>query len=820
MLGNFTAVKVALSSTSYSFDMEYTYSISHEFEGKIKAGMRILVPFGRSNKKTVGLVTRVYTKETVDPKLKPVLNIIDNEPCISEEMLKLIFWLKEHTFCTFFEALSLMIPKGLGINFNVTYLLTEKPLEHDLTPEQEAFLSILKKCKTQKDFKSKIENSLETKGKALIFELVQKNYLDEQDNFKQNVGDETIKMVRLSDEYMSNDISIKLTEKQNTIIAMLEECGCASYKEITYLCNVTSVVIKNIVQKKVLFPYDYEVLRGVDCREYERESPDNIVLSESQNEVFEGIKQKIIEKKPCGALLHGVTGSGKTSVFVKLIDFVVKSGEGVLLLIPEISLTPQMVSKFRSLFGDMVAVIHSSLSLGQRMDEYKRIKSGDAKIVIGTRSAIFAPVSNIGLIIMDEEGERTYKSESSPRYHARDIAINRCGYHNAVLLLASATPSIESYYYAKNGRFSLFELKERYSKSALPQVVITDMQLEAENGNRGVFSTELINSINKNLDNKEQTILLLNRRGYHTYISCLDCREPVVCPMCSVPMTYHKPNGMMMCHYCGYSRPLEDKCKKCGSTHLHPTGAGTQKLEDEIERLFPTARVLRMDADTTNSKHAYEKNFADFSYGKYDIMIGTQMIAKGLNFPNVTLVGVLSLDKALYVGDFRSYERTFSLITQVVGRSGRGDKKGIAIIQTFVPEHYVLELAAKQDYENFFEEEIALRKVLTYPPFCDICVLGLSSPIENEVINASNEIVRIIQKQIQEQGIKIPLRVLGPVKCSIGKINNKFRYRIIIKCKNNSDFRKLISQTLKSTAKNKYFSNTRVFADINGDIGI
>ena len=820
MLGNFTAVKVALSSTSYSFDMEYTYSVSHELEGKIKKGMRILVPFGRSNKKTVGLVTRVYTKDSVDPALKPVLNIIDNEPCINDEMLKLIFWLKEHTFCTFFEALSLMIPKGLGINFNVTYSLTEKCLENDLTPEQEAFLSVLKNCKTQKDFKLKIEHSLETKGKSIIFDLVQKNYLNEEDNFKQNVGDETIKMVRLSDEYLSNNISVKLTEKQNTIIAMLEECGCASYKEITYLCNVTTVVIKNLVQKKILFSYDYEVLRGVDCAECESESPDNIILSDSQNEVFEGIKQKIIAKKPCGALLHGVTGSGKTSVFIKLIDFVLKSGEGVLLLIPEISLTPQMVSKFRSLFGDMVAVIHSSLSLGQRMDEYKRIKSGDAKIVIGTRSAIFAPVSNIGLIIMDEEGERTYKSECSPRYHARDIAINRCGYHNAVLLLASATPSIESYYFAKNGRFSLFELKERYSKSKLPQVVITDMQLEAENGNRGVFSTELINSINKNLDNKEQTILLLNRRGYHTYISCLDCREPVSCPMCSVPMTYHKPNGMMMCHYCGYSRPLEEKCEKCGSTHLNPTGAGTQKLEDEIERLFPMARVLRMDADTTNSKHAYEKNFADFSNGKYDIMIGTQMIAKGLNFPNVTLVGVLSLDKALYVGDFRSYERTFSLITQVVGRSGRGDKKGIAIIQTFVPEHYVLELAAKQDYENFFEEEIAMRKVLTYPPFCDICVLGLSSPIENEVINASNEIVRIIQKQIKEQDIKIPLRVLGPVKCSIGKINNKFRYRIIIKCKNNADFRRLISQTLKSTAKNKLFSNTRVFADINGDIGI
>ena len=346
------------------------------------------------------------------------------------------------------------------------------------------------------------------------------------------------------------------------------------------------------------------------------------------------------------------------------------------------------------------------------------------------------------------------------------------------------------------------------------------MQQEANDGNSSIFSRELSKKIIENIEKKEQTILLLNRRGFHTYISCIDCHEPLVCPNCSIPMTYHKTNGLLMCHYCDYSRQLEESCQKCGSRHLRPTGVGTQKLEDEIENLFPQARVLRMDADTTYSRYAYEKNFADFANGKYDIMVGTQMIAKGLDFPNVTLVGVLSLDKALFTGDFRSYERTFSLVTQVVGRSGRGDKKGVAYIQTFVPEHYILNLAANQDYKSFFEEEIALRRALVYPPFCDLCVIGLSSLVDKEVEKASNEFISMMKHEISVNNINIPLRVLGPSKCTLGKINNKFRYRIIIKCKNSQQFRSMISILLIKASKNKCFSNTSIYADINGDIGL
>lgn len=820
MLGNFKVAKVALSNASYSYDMEYSYSISEELENMVNAGSRVLVPFGRGNRKRIGFVTRTYFKEEHDPALKPIISAIDNTPCVNDELLKIIIWLKENTFCTYFEALSTVIPKGLGINFNQKYILASKEPTEPLSVEENIFFDKISRAVNLKELDSFLDINQNPQNKDIIEGLVKKGILKESNEFKRKVGDETITMVRLSQKYLDNEIQLKLSQKQNKVIEMLDECDSASVKEVCYMCDVTSVVIKNLIKSEVLSSFEFEVLRTPINQQLEVLNPDDIELSPSQNTVFEGIRELIDKNKAGGALLHGITGSGKTSVFVKLIDHTLKIGKQAILLIPEISLTPQMVAKFNGLFGETVAVIHSNLSLGQRLDEYKRIKTGKAKIVIGTRSAVFAPLDNIGLIIMDEEGERSYKSEASPRYHARDVAIIRCGNHNALLLMASATPSIDSYYYATTGRYSLFELTERYSNANLPDVVIVDMQLEAEDGNSSLFSRELTRKITENLDKKEQTILLLNRRGFHTYISCLDCKEPLSCPNCSIPMTFHKPNGLLMCHYCGYSRPLEATCQKCGSTHLRPTGVGTQKLEDEIENLFPQARVLRMDADTTYSRYAYEKNFSDFADGKYDIMVGTQMIAKGLDFPNVTLVGVLSLDKALFTGDFRSYERTFSLITQVVGRSGRGEKEGVAFIQTYVPDHYVLNLAAQQDYKSFFEEEIALRKVLIYPPFCDLCVIGFVSLVENEVIKASHEFIRLMKEEIEAQDLKIPLRVLGPSKCVIGKINNKFRYRIIIKCKNSSQFRNLISTLIIKSSRHKYFTNTSIFADINGDIGL
>ncbi|MBR1724658.1 MAG: primosomal protein N', partial [Ruminococcus sp.] len=503
-----------------------------------------------------------------------------------------------------------------------------------------------------------------------------------------------------------------------------------------------------------------------------------------------------------------------------LIQAVLDMGRTALMMVPEISLTPQMVKKFKLYFGDDIALIHSSLSLGQRTDEFKRIRSGKAKIVIGTRSAVFAPLKNIGIIIMDEEGERTYKSDSPPRYHARDVAIQRCGHNNSVLLLASATPSIESFYYAKQGRFHLFEMKDRYANATLPAVEIIYMQSEAHSSNNSVFSRRLADAIEDKLNKKEQVILLLNRRGFTTYVSCVDCRQPVSCPNCSLPLTFHKKNGRLMCHYCGYSMSMPYKCPECGSTELKQSGVGTQRIEDELGKLYPKARLLRMDADTTFTRGAYEESFTAFEKGEYDIMLGTQMIAKGLNFPNVTLVGVVSVDKALFTGDFRSYERTFSLITQVAGRSGRGDKPGTALIQTFVPDHYVINLAAQQDYDEFYEQESELRKALLFPPFCDICAINFSSVMESRVIEGSRDFLQILKSYIGDNDVKIPLRVLGPSPCTLERINNRYRYRLIIKCRLSRELRKMVLSCLDAFHKLTKYAEVRVTADINGDIGL
>ena len=534
--------------------------------------------------------------------------------------------------------------------------------------------------------------------------------------------------------------------------------------------------------------------------------------------MFSRVSEVISEGRPHCFLLHGVTGSGKTSVFIKLIEKTLSEGKTAMLLIPEISLTPQIVENFCRLFGGTVSVIHSNLSLGQRLEEYRRIEAGLSKIVVGTRSAVFAPLENIGLIIMDEEGERSYKSDSAPRYTTSAVAKERCRTHGAVLLLGSATPSVESYYYARKGVYELLELTERFNKSDLPHVEIVDMNAERANGNTSEFSEVLVHEIRRNLEAGEQTILLLNRRGYHTVISCAGCSSPVYCPNCSIPYTYHKANDSLVCHYCGSIAELPEKCPGCGGTVFKQMGFGTQKMEEQLEALFPDARILRMDADTTFSRYAYEKNFKDFADKKYDIMVGTQMIGKGLDFPDVTLVGIVTADKSLFSGDFRSYERTFSLITQVAGRSGRGGKKGRAYLQTFMPDHYVLNLAAAQNYAGFYKEEIALRKTLIFPPVCDICVIGISSVSDAAAAAASAVTLKIIKDVIKAEQIKFPLRVLGPVQSGIAKMNGKYRYRLILKCKNNKETRSFIRRVLLKTAEYREYSNVNIYADMNGDI--
>lgn len=817
----FLVAKVAVSHALYSFDCEYSYSVPAEMKSEIQPGSRVIVPFGKGNKRLIGFVTRLYQESEYNEKLKPVFKLVDSEPLVNSEMLDIIFWLKENTFCTFFDAYKTVVPTGFGYHFSQHYILANTVIPDEQLDEKERnVVNFMRQAENQREIDCYLDFTANPKLKKVVTGLIDKGYIEENDVLKRRVGDETVKMVRLSPEYLASveeGKAVKLTQKQKQVVDLLTECTSASVKEVCYMTNCTSALIKRMTSKELLCEFEYEVMRNAIGEKTEVKDPSDIQLNDQQTAAYNGIMELVRTDKPSGALLYGVTGSGKTAVFFRIIDSVIKLGKTALMLVPEISLTPQMLERFKVYFGDSIAVLHSSLSLGQRTDEFKRIRNGEAKIVIGTRSAVFAPLSDIGVIIMDEEGEHTYKSDSTPRYHARDVAIQRCGKHNSVLVMASATPSLESFYFAKNGRYKLFEMRERYADAALPDVEIIDMQNESSQGS---FSRKLLEKIGETLDRKEQAILLLNRRGFSTYVSCLDCKQPVSCPKCGIPLTYHKKNNKLMCHYCGFTMDNVSACPECGSEHLHTGGVGTQRVEDELSAAFPQARILRMDADTTYSRYSYEESFKAFEDQEYDIMLGTQMIAKGLNFPNVTLVGVVSLDKALFTGDFRSYERTFSLITQVAGRSGRGEKAGFAYIQTYVPEHYVINLAAQQNYDEFYEEEIALRHSLTYPPFCDICVIGFSSPMESKVIAASDWFVSQMSKYIRENNIKMPLRALGPAPCTFERINNKYRYRLILKCKNNKMFRSVISYMLSEFYKNHDFVQVNIYADINGDIGL
>ncbi|MBR6336443.1 MAG: primosomal protein N' [Ruminococcus sp.] len=821
MPASYTVAQIAVSAAAYSFDTEFSYLVPDELCALIKPGVRVLVPFGKGNKRVIGFVLRLLHFDDRPERVKPVLRLIDEQPLVTDEQLRLITYLKENTFCTYFDAFRTMVPTGFGYVCSTHYELVNSMPENDLTDEEKAAAEFIRNCKTQRDVDEYLDFTGDKKKKALVMSLLDKGVIEQSQELKRKTADAEVKMLRLSDDFVSARAGISLTAKQTLVVRLLDEVGCISEKEVCYMTGCTSALLKRMNDKNIITFFKVEALRNAIGEQIKPVSPESIVLSDEQQQAYDGILSLCDSGKPAGALLHGVTGSGKTSVFIRLIDAMQKRGRTSVMLVPEISLTPQMLKKFKAYFGECIAVIHSSLSPGQRMDEYKRIMRGEATVVIGTRSAVFAPLKNIGIIIMDEEGEHTYKSEQSPRYHARDVAVQRCGFNNCLLLLASATPSLESYYYAKNGRFSLFELNTRYNDFPLPDVKIVDMSSPKEDGNNGVLSFELADALKDTLNKGEQSILLLNRRGFNTYVSCGDCKKPVECPNCSIALTYHKKNNRLMCHCCGYSMPYPESCPQCGSAKIRASGVGTQRIEQEIADIFPEARILRMDADTASTRYDYEEKFLAFEKGEYDIMLGTQMIAKGLNFPNVTCVGVISLDKALFAGDFRSYERTFSLITQVVGRGGRGSKPGTAYIQTFVPDHYVLSLASEQDYKEFYSQEAALRRALIYPPFCDICVIGFSSPLESKAILASEAFLSLLNDYLSKNRDSIKfLRVLGPAPCALERVGGRYRYRMVLKCKNNTALRKMISTLLISFSKVPQSRDVRIYADINGDIGL
>ncbi len=809
---------VAIHAAAHAFDKPFSYLIPPSLFREHLEGCRVIVPFGRNNQKRVGMILSVSEASSETAKqLKPILSIPDAEPVFNKEQLRLVHWLRENTFCTCYDAVRTLLPSALQLRVQEHYCLAADANLEGLETEQRQLVQLLQRARSQKEFDDLLDVHNAPQKKVHVQALLDAGVICSSVDAKAKMKGKKLRMLRLREGMTDHLHGVRLTIKQQQVVNALQEFGVLEEKELCYICGVTAAVLQNLLKQKVVDRFEVD---PPEEETMEQAALPPITLSPQQQTVFDTVAPHLETAEPKCFLLHGVTGSGKTSVFEALIERTLSLGKTVLMLLPEIGLTPQMVKRFSARFGSRIAVMHSSLSLGERKRSYERVKRGEADLVIGTRSAIFAPLERIGLIIMDEEGERSYKSDAAPRFDTIQVAKQRCRMHGAVLLPASATPTMESYYYAQKGVYQLLEMTERYGSTPLPEVEVVDMNEERMQGNDSEFSVPLAEALRENLERGEQSILLLNRRGYHTIISCCTCNQPVYCKNCSIPMTHHRSDDSLHCHYCGAMQQLPKVCPTCGGEHLRRMGFGTQRLEDELSKLLPTARILRMDADTVGSRHAYEQNFEAFRKGEYDIMLGTQMIGKGLDFPNVTLVGVMSVDKALFSGDFRSYERTFALITQVVGRGGRGGIAGRAILQTFLPDHYVLRLAAAQDYQGFYREELAIRKQLLFPPFCDVCVIGVSGEKETDVKVASEKFVECMREELQVQKEPLPLRVLGPVPCTYGKINGKYRYRIIVKCKNTQSFRAFMRDTLKNAGSVREFARVHIYADMNGSIGI
>ena len=746
-------VGVAVSNATFHFDKLYTYAVMPDQQDTVRLGSMVLVPFGRGSRARMGVVL-ACDAEPESAKLKFLFDVAPASACLTPELLRLVHFLKERTFCTYYEAVKAVIPYGAQYKPTVA--------EDGVTP------------------------------------VLQKQLIRHTENAYKLVGTLPPKPRPTAKQLAA----VALLAGGERTLSALEEKG------------ISRAVLDNLCAKGVL--ECSKVNKSIDLYSSIPLKNEPILLTEEQQAAYDALLPGLEDAAPHSALLYGVTGSGKTLVFLKLIEHCLQLGRRALVLVPEISLTPQMILRLKSQFGKRVAVQHSALNHTERLLQWQMIQDGGADIVVGTRSAIFSPLENIGLVIIDEEQEHTYRSESAPRYSAHEVARQRAAENGALLLLASATPSTESYYAAQHGRTQLVRLTKRYGGNPLPKVQIVDMRAELASGNPREISLAMEDAIRHNLEAGKQTILLLNRRGYQTVAQCEDCREVLKCQKCSVPMVYHKSAHKLLCHYCGSQLdPPPARCPACGGK-LQYRGFGTQKAEEELAKLFPEARILRMDQDTTAAKDAHEKLLAKFARHEYDIMVGTQMVAKGLDFEDVTLVGVLGIDSLLFAQGFRAYETVFSLVTQVVGRSGRAKDPGFAIIQTTDPDNPVLNLAAAQDYDAFFEQEIAYRKLGLYPPFCGLCVVGFAGPKESEVARASARFAALLGRQAAKQP-DLPLRVLGPTPGSIEKINDFYRYKLTVKCRNDRRFRDLIRETLTLYEQEKLPGKATVVVDLHSD---
>ena len=809
-------VKVAVSAAPYSIDKPYDYLVPKELLEAAVPGVRVIVPFGRGNRESEGIILSRGEGEKFQG-IKPLKSVLDREAVLDGDGIALALWMRQRYFCTLFEAAKTILPAGLWYqikevwHFADGYETAVDAMEKDI-PQSGAVLDVLYASGGSADLAALKEACGEQVG-ATLKAMQKAGILSCETDAKRRIGDKTRRMVSLavrSEDAIAYMESKRLRAPQRyEAIKLLATTGPTSAAELCYFTGISQAALRALEKSGIITFSQEEELRVPQAEAVESGAP--IVLNDEQQAAFGQILALTQTGRPEAVLLQGVTGSGKTQVYLRLVEEILMQGRSAIVLVPEIVLTPQMMRKFSAYFGSRVAMLHSSLRLSERYDQWKRIRRGEVQVVLGTRSAIFAPVKNLGLIVLDEEQEGSYQSENPPRYHTRDIAKFLCARHSAVMVLGSATPSVESAWAARQGIYHKAELRRRYNTGNLPQVIISDLRQEIKAGNPGLIGGDLRRELEENIAHGEQSILFLNRRGNSRMLLCGECGYVPECPRCSVAMTYHSANGRLMCHYCGHSERSYDTCPVCGGLMKH-VGAGTQKVEEELRELFPDASVLRMDADTTTEGH--EKLLSRFEKEKISILLGTQMVAKGLDFENVTLVGVLSADLSLYVDHYRAAERTFNLLTQVVGRAGRGGKAGRAVIQTYTPENDVIRCAAAQDFERFYEGEIRVRRARRYPPFADLFTFTVSGTEEGNVLRAAAT-VRETLRRICQPLSSAEIEVLGPAPAPVLKVNNRYRYRVTLVGKNEKALRERISWLLKEFANDRANRGLNIFVDCN-----
>ena len=809
--------KIAVSAATFAIDKPWSYKIPEGMN--LVPGQRVMLPFGRSNRRCEGVVLSLEAGD--ESKLKAVERCLDEEPVLTRTQLQLAAFLRERYFCTFYDAVRSILPAGLWFQTKAVFSLTEDRSWQEKTIRKEGAKEILELLDslggTADEAALTVAIAEETLREEALAYLLRKKWISTQQEFQRKTNDKTEKIATLAsspEEAMEYALSRpKSAAMQRSVLELLCSVGSAAVKEICYFTGAKTATVNRLAELGYLTLSERPVLR---CREIKPVTLDGpLVLNDAQQKCFAGLVQQMAEPDPGVALLRGVTGSGKTSVYIKLIQACLEQGKPAMLLVPEIALTPQLLGVLAAYFGDNVAVLHSSLSAGERYDQWKRVRDGSAKVVVGTRSAVFAPCAP-GLIILDEEQEHSYKSENSPRYDAREVAIWRGAKEHALVLLGSATPSVESMYRAKSGIYRLYTLSERYNGKPLPEVEIIDMRQELKMGNDLSLSYPLREAISDTRDAGKQTVLLLNRRGNSRYVVCVDCRETPECPRCSVKLTYHSANNRLMCHYCGHSQPVTQRCPSCGGP-LKTMGTGTQKVQQELEYLFPDMETDRMDTDTVTAVNTHEKILEHFQQEKIPVLIGTQMVAKGLNLPDVTLVGVLDADLSLYTGGFRGAETTFNMLTQVVGRAGRGDAEGRALIQSMVPEHQVIKLAAKQNYDGFYDLEINLRRLQNAPPFGDHATVTFVGQEEAAVLRGAakfrDSLLRLLKQPPYNEET---CTVLGPAPCVVPKINYNFRHQLTMRCRMTKNLRALLAHLLREFSKDTSNRCVNAFIDVNG----